>query len=292
MGVFAGHVVFGHSGMNVPVVVKFYDARVPSQAAASKQELAALASMKNFRSVVRLLGTCSEGLVLEQLPLDLRDLFLLRYKDNIHYLIDRPISTAANAKKFIAKVASELHAALCELHEAGWYHGDLSPRNVMWRLLTGNLGGVIRDLSDVELVLIDFGMSHKLTAAGPVNTGHTKPFGTKYFLTEAKYVRLTARNGDFFQALQLVIYLVLMMMNGGVAPAVITKDSTQGYQNLGSLWSAQNQPWLAFIVTHEEGVCKKLFHDMYCTPCRRFFAECMLEVARLDNLFSPPKHYN
>ena len=41
-------------------------------------------------------------------------------------------------------MASELHAALHELHRAGWYHGDLSPRNVMWRLLTGSSGGVVR----------------------------------------------------------------------------------------------------------------------------------------------------
>ena len=62
-------------------------------------------------------------------------------------------------------MASELHTALREIHTAGWYHGDLSPRNVMWRLLTGSSGGVVRTLADVELVVIDFGFSRKLTGS-------------------------------------------------------------------------------------------------------------------------------
>jgi hypothetical protein len=53
---------------------------------------------------------CAEGLVLESLPLDLRDLFQASHKRNdrdyqVHYLLEsRPISTAVNARKFIVKV--------------------------------------------------------------------------------------------------------------------------------------------------------------------------------------------
>ena len=76
---------------------------------AIKQELAALTSMKKSRSVVKLIVMCAEGLVLEPLPLDLRDLFQASHKRNdrdyqVHYLLERPISTAANAKKYIVKV--------------------------------------------------------------------------------------------------------------------------------------------------------------------------------------------
>ena len=67
--------------------------------------------MKLSRRVVRCLGMCAEsrGLVLERLPLDLRDLFEASHKNDnenyqVHYLLERPISTAANAKKYIVKV--------------------------------------------------------------------------------------------------------------------------------------------------------------------------------------------
>jgi hypothetical protein len=109
-GVKAGRVEFGTSGMTIPVVVKQYDLDNTSSVVALKQELAALTSMKKSRSVVKLIGMCAEGLVLEPLPLDLRDLFQASHKRNdrdyqVHYLLEsRPISTGVNARKFIVKV--------------------------------------------------------------------------------------------------------------------------------------------------------------------------------------------
>jgi hypothetical protein len=109
-GVKAGRVEFGSSGMTIPVVVKQYDLDNTSSVVALKQELAALTSMKKSRSVVKLIGMCAEGLVLEPLPLDLRDLFQASHKRNdrdyqVHYLLEsRPISTGVNARKFIVKV--------------------------------------------------------------------------------------------------------------------------------------------------------------------------------------------
>ena len=110
-GIVAGFVEFDSSGMTVPVVVKQYDLMNAGSVLAIKQEFAALTSMKPSRSVVRCLGMCAEsrGLVLERLPLDLRDLFEVSHKNNnedyqVHYLLERPISTAANAKKYIVKV--------------------------------------------------------------------------------------------------------------------------------------------------------------------------------------------
>ena len=110
-GIVAGFVEFDSSGMTVPVVVKQYDLINAGSVLAIKQEFAALTSMKPSRSVVRCLGMCAEsrGLVLERLPLDLRDLFEVSHKNNnedyqVHYLLERPISTAANAKKYIVKV--------------------------------------------------------------------------------------------------------------------------------------------------------------------------------------------
>ena len=106
-------------------------------------------------------------------------------------------------------MASELDAALRELHDARWFHGDLSPRNVMWRLKTWSSGGVVRQLADVELVLIDFGMSFQATTGMHMldKAGHTKPYGTKFFLPETQCLRLNARSSDLFQALQVVIHL-------------------------------------------------------------------------------------
>ena len=110
-GIVAGFVEFHSSGMTVPVVVKQYDLFNAGSVLAIKQEFAALTSMKPSRRVVRCLGMCAEsrGLVLERLPLDLRDLFEVSHKNNnedyqVHYLLERPISTAANAKKYIVKV--------------------------------------------------------------------------------------------------------------------------------------------------------------------------------------------
>ena len=110
-GIVAGFVEFDSSGMTVPVVVKQYDLFDAGSVLAIKQEFAALTSMKQSRRVVRCLGMCAEsrGLVLERLPLDLRDLFEASHKNNhedyqVHYLLERPISTAANAKKYIVKV--------------------------------------------------------------------------------------------------------------------------------------------------------------------------------------------
>ena len=159
----------------------------------------------------------------------------------------------------------------------------------MWRLLTGSSGGVIRTLADVELVLIDFGLSHKIAdSAAPVNTGHTKPFGTKYFLTEAQCPSLTASSSDYFQALQLVMYLAIMRSAGGSGnvPKAITHGTTD-YQGLGSRWLLQNKPWLMFVVTHEASCCDSLIHKIYCAPCCKFFTDDMEEVAELDTWFSP-----
>jgi hypothetical protein len=110
-GIVAGFVEFDSSGMTVPVVVKQYDLMNAGSVLAIKQEFAALTSMKQSRSVVRCLGMCAEsrGLVLERLPLDLRDLFEASHKNDnadyqVHYMLERPISTAANAKKYIVKV--------------------------------------------------------------------------------------------------------------------------------------------------------------------------------------------
>ena len=183
-------------------------------------------------------------------------------------------------------MASELHTALREIHTAGWYHGDLSPRNVMWRLLTGSSGGVVRTLADVELVVIDFGFSSKLSVTGsaPVNTGHTLPFGTKYFLTESQCRSLTAQSGDFFQALQLVIYLAIMSSGGGsVSDALWNKETD--FKGLGSRWLTQSKPWLSFVVTHKANGCDQLIHDIYCKPCSQLFAEDIDVVAQLDTFF-------
>jgi serine/threonine protein kinase len=182
-------------------------------------------------------------------------------------------------------VASELHAALRELHDAGWYHGDLSPRNVMWRLMTGSSGGVVRKLEDVELVLIDFGMSFKVTSGMLDKSGHTKPYGTKYFLPESQCLQLDARSSDLFQALQMVIHLVLM--RGGKASRDIGKDSID-FKSLGRLWLTQNKQWLAFVVTHHVSSCKKVIHDLYCMPCKALFTLDTTElVAKIDKFFSP-----
>jgi hypothetical protein len=72
-----------------------------------RQEFLALTELKKVRSVVRLLGMCAEGLVLERLPLDMRDLFEAEHKFStyqVQFLLDRPNSTAAKAKEFISKV--------------------------------------------------------------------------------------------------------------------------------------------------------------------------------------------
>ena len=109
-GVVAGLVEFGSSGMNIPVVVKKYDMKKSSSVTAYWQELAALTAMKKSRSVVKLLGTCAEGLVLERLPLDLRDLFEASHTRQgnstyqVHYLLDRPSDKAVHAKEFITRV--------------------------------------------------------------------------------------------------------------------------------------------------------------------------------------------
>jgi hypothetical protein len=107
-GIVAGVVEFGSSGMKVPIVVKKYDQNDPSSVTAMRQEFLALTELKKVRSVVRLLGMCAEGLVLERLPLDLRDLFEAEHKFSstyqIQFLLDRPNSTAAKAKEFISKV--------------------------------------------------------------------------------------------------------------------------------------------------------------------------------------------
>jgi hypothetical protein len=141
----------------------------------------------------------------------------------------------------------------------------------------------------VELVVIDFGLSHKIAdSAAPENTGHTKPFGTKYFLTESQRPRLSASSSDFFQALQLVMYLAIMRSVGGSGnlPKAITHGKTD-YQGLGSLWLTQDKPWLMFVVTHEASCCDSLIHEIYCAPCCAFFADYMDEVAELDTWFSP-----
>jgi serine/threonine protein kinase len=181
-------------------------------------------------------------------------------------------------------VSSELHATLRELHDTGWYHGDLSPRNLMWRLLTGSTGGVVRTLEDVELVVIDFGMSRKRTSFTPPNFGHTKPFGTKYFLPDAQCLLLTVWRSDFFQALQVVIRLAIMH-SGNISRAL--GNDTTDFKGLGSRWLTQDKPWLTFIVTHEKSSCEELIHEIYCTPCRNFFESDMTEVTRIDQMFSP-----
>lgn len=184
-------------------------------------------------------------------------------------------------------MASELDAALRELHDARWYHGDLSPRNVMWRLKTWSSGGVVRQLADVELVLIDFGMSFQATTGMHMldKAGHTKPYGTKFFLPETQCLQLDARSSDLFQALQVVIHLVLM--RGGKVSRDIGNDSID-FKSLGRQWLTQNKQWLTFVVTHDVSSCEKVIHDLYCMPCKTLFASDTTElVAKIDKLFSP-----
>ena len=108
-GVVAGLVEFGSSGMNIPVMVKQYTKDCYS-VAAYRKELEALSELKNARSVVKLLGTCAEGLVLERLPLELRDLYETSHgrqdssEYQVHYLLQRPTKTEERAKEFIDKV--------------------------------------------------------------------------------------------------------------------------------------------------------------------------------------------
>ena len=108
-GVVAGLVEFGSSGMNIPVMVKQYTKDCYS-VAAYRKELAALSELKNARSVVKLLGTCAEGLVLERLPLELRDLYETSDERQgsseiqVHYLLKRPTKTEKRAKEFISMV--------------------------------------------------------------------------------------------------------------------------------------------------------------------------------------------
>ena len=108
-GIVAGVVEFGSSGMNIPVMVKQYT-NDSSSVAAYRKELAVLSELKNARSVVRLFGTCAEGLVLERLPLELRDLYETSHgrqdssEFQVHYLLKRPTKTEERAKEFIAKV--------------------------------------------------------------------------------------------------------------------------------------------------------------------------------------------
>jgi hypothetical protein len=100
----------------------------------------------------------------------------------------------------------------------------------------------------VELVVIDFGFSSKLTgSAAPVNTGHTLPFGTKYFLTESQCRSLTAQSGDFFQALQLVIYLAIMSSGGGSVSDALRNKETD-FKGLGSRWLTQSKPWPIMVL--------------------------------------------
>lgn len=104
----AGLVEFGSSGMNIPVMVKQYR-KDDSSVAAYRKELAVLSELKNARSVVKLLGTCAEGLVLERLPLELRDLYETDERQGsseiqVHYLLTRPTKTEKGAKEFISKV--------------------------------------------------------------------------------------------------------------------------------------------------------------------------------------------
>ena len=108
-GVVAGLVEFGSSGMNIPVMVKQYTKDCYS-VAAYRKELEALSELKNARSVVKLLGTCAEGLVLERLPLELRDLYETSDERQgsseiqVHYLLKRPTKTEKRAKEFISMV--------------------------------------------------------------------------------------------------------------------------------------------------------------------------------------------
>ena len=141
-------------------------------------------------------------------------------------------------------------------------------------------------MADVELVVIDFGFSSKLSVTGsaPVNTGHTLPFGTKYFLTESQCRSLTAQSGDFFQALQLVIYLAIMSSGGGSVSDALRNKKTD-FKGLGSRWLTQNKPWLSFVVTHKANCCDELIHDIYCKPCSQLFAEDIDVVAQLDTFF-------
>ncbi len=100
--------------MNIPVVVKQYTKESIS-VTAYRQELAALTELKKARSVVRFLGTCAEGLVLEHLPLELRDLYETSHerqdssKYQVHYLLHRPNSTDDYAKEFISKVYTVIY---------------------------------------------------------------------------------------------------------------------------------------------------------------------------------------
>ena len=95
--------------MKIPVMVKQY-AKDGSSVAAYRKELAVLSELKNARSVVKLLGTCAEGLVLERLPLELRDLYETTDQRQgsseiqVHYLMTRPTMTEETAKEFISKV--------------------------------------------------------------------------------------------------------------------------------------------------------------------------------------------
>ena len=100
-----------------------------------------------------------------------------------------------------------------------------------------------------------------------------RPHEAVYFLTEAQCPSLTASSSDYFQALQLVMYLAIMRSAGGSGnvPKAITHGTTD-YQGLGSRWLTQNKPWLSFVVTHEASCCDSLIHEIYCAPCCKFSA--------------------
>lgn len=278
-----------------------------------ESEIKTLHFLHDVPGVVPLLGqTATNGLVFPRAPMSIDNAFMQTSDVGcVQFFNERPNSSPQEARKFILKMAEDLYNTMHKLHvEKKLTHGDVSTSNILVTIKDSEFGGIVSSLDDLRFVFIDFGHSKSLPYKG--NSGHTKPYGSRYFFSDKFSESMEAQAGDLFQVPRVcwccVTYTqtqthlthtsqllgVLLQLTVKLKPnaykAMRSKETDCARVAFGEKWRQQNQGWVQYVVSHQRSECSsQALHENYCCPVRDVFSDHTKDVQKLDNWFSPPK---
>ena len=243
-------------GVTVDVAVK--TARSGAECSASlADELVTLNILRGIEGVVDLLGVSSNGsIVLEWVPTSLDECFTLSCQP-----------AACGALSFLATFMSSMNEILAEVHRHNVRHGDLKPANIGWSVLTS------------KPIVCDWGMSQvpdPHSGTRPFKIGPNGVFFEKYPWSSPQVQVLQAV--DYFQTLMITVDYMLRSSSPRMHlhKLLHTHKLFSATKVLGSNWVQTNKdkaklmPLIAWLLTHDEGVCDTSLHDTFCNPlaCR------------------------
>ena len=196
-----------------------------------------------------------------------------------------PRSSVTSAVDFIAWLASQLKAALTEVHSRGWVHGDVNPSNIMFQPERDR--AVVASYTSLRLVLIDFGLSRGLRTTN--YDGGQEFFAVKSFLrTNRLQERLRGMCSDaaildWFGCVQTLLALAADIDSSAVqaframrqVPDKCGDTGAEAVRSaMGARWLEAQGSWLAVWERHDASACGSMpgMHSAFCQHIRTVLA--------------------